>query len=349
MKRELINTIVANFSDSAIDPNEMVNRLILIFKDYEVKPAETAIVAREENENEYLIDRFILHKQVKGCTERTLRYYRTELRKILLIKIHKSVKEINADDITLYLAQREYVDGTSRTTCDNELRCLRTFFNWLRIEEIVIKNPCEKIERIKHKGKKKEAFTEMEIEDLRFACRSYKEKAIIEILLATGCRVSELVQIKISDINGNELIVHGKGEKDRKVYLTAKAQKAIEVYLNERNDKNPFLFPKMLCITVQKKVGSPKDSYKMAENICNEGHMDKSSIEQTVRRLKKRAGVKEAYPHKFRRTCATLALRRGMPIEQVSKMLGHEQLSTTQIYLDLNEEDLKMAHSKYVG
>lgn len=349
MKSEMINRIVDEFSDLPIGKHEMKNRLYLILEDYDITAAEKAIVVREENESEYLIDRFIIAKKVKGCTERTLQYYRKELRKILLIKIRKKVSDITADDITLYLAEREYRDGASSVTSDNELRILRTFFSWLRIEEYVVKNPCEKIERIRHKGAKKKAFTEMEIEDMRCSCINNKEKAIVELLLSTGCRVSELVQIKINDIKDDELIVHGKGEKDRKVFLSAKAQKAINMYMNEREDDNEYLLPAMLSFGDGRIVSRRRrSSYKDKRNIKNEGHMDKSSIEQCIRRIKKRAGVEEAYPHKFRRTCATMALRRGMPIEQVSRMLGHEQLSTTQIYLDMSDDDLKAAHKKFV-
>lgn len=345
----MINRILDEFSDLPISPHEMKNRLLIVLQDYEVTAAERSIVIREENENEYLIDRFIIAKKVKGCTERTLRFYRTELRKILLLRIRKKVSEIKADDITLYLAEREYRDGVSSVTADNELRVLRSFFSWLRIEEHIAKDPCERIERIRHKGTKKKAFSENEIEDMRWACKTNKERAIIETLLSTGCRVSELVQIKKSDINNDEMTVHGKGEKDRTVYLSAKAQKAIKMYLNEREDDNPYLFPKMLSAPEIKATGrNMKESYKDKRNIKPEGHMDKSSIEQSVRRIKKRAGVEEAYPHKFRRTCATMALRRGMPIEHVSRMLGHEQLSTTQIYLDMTDDDLKAAHKKYV-
>ena len=350
MKSEMINRIVDEFSDLPIGKHEMKNRLYLILEDYDITAAEKALVIREENENEYLIDRFLIAKTVKGCTERTIQYYKKELRKILLIRIRKNVSDITADDITLYLAEREYRDGASSITCDNELRVLRSFFSWLRIEDYVSKNPCEKIERIRHKGAKKKAFTEMEIEDMRCSCNNNKERAIVEVLLSTGCRVSELIQIKIKDIKDDELIVHGKGEKDRKVFLSAKAQKAINMYMDEREDDNEYLFPAML--SAPERAAQPnrvyKSYYKDKRNIKSEGHMDKSSIEQCIRRIKKRAGVEEAYPHKFRRTCATMALRRGMPIEQVSRMLGHEQLSTTQIYLDMSDDDLKAAHKKFV-
>lgn len=182
---------------------------------------------------------------------------------------------------------------------------------------------------------------------MRDACNNTKELAIIEIFLSTGCRVSELVDMQTSDIKDNTLVVHGKGNKDRTVYLNAKAQIAIENYIKDRTDNNPFLFPKMIKVTGMKR-NKLRNAFRYAENVMESGHMDKSSVEQTVRRIAKRCDVQGAHPHRLRRTCATFALRRGMPIEQVSKMLGHEQISTTQIYLDLDERDLEMAHKKYV-
>ena len=186
---------------------------------------------------------------------------------------------------------------------------------------------------------------------MRSHANSEKEKLIIEVLLSTGCRVSELVNILITDIDGERVLVHGKGEKERYVYLNAKAMLAIESYMSQRRDRNPYLLPRMKSvreISHKRKKEEYKDLWKDPENICDEGHIDKGTVEQTTRRIAERAGVEKANPHKFRRTCATMALRRGMPIEQVSRMLGHEEIATTQIYLDLSEDELEQAHKKYV-
>lgn len=208
-----------------------------------------------------------------------------------------------------------------------------------------------RIDRIKQEKTKKEALTELEIEQLRDATDDEREKFLIELLLSTGCRVSEVVQILVADIEGERILVHGKGQKDRYVYLNVKAQLALSNYMKERSDKNPYLFPRCESVQILKKRGlSQKDMrrwWKNEENVID-GHADKGTIEQTTRRIAKRAGVEHANPHKFRRTCATMALRRGMPLEQVSRMLGHEQISTTQIYLDLTEDELALAHKKYV-
>ena len=268
-----------------------------------------------------------------------------------LSEIGKTVDDITTEDIRYYMAIRLQRDKVSKTTIGNEIRNLGSFFGWLYAEEIIKKNPMAKIDRIKQEKTKKEALTDMEIEMLRAAADGKREKLVIELLLSTGCRVGEVVQILISDIEGDRVLVHGKGQKDRYVYLNARAQLALGKYLAARSDKNPYLFPKGGSVIEMKHNGIKKhelkDWWKNPENI-KEGHAGISTIEITTRKIAKRAGVEQANPHKFRRTCATMALRRGMPLEQVSKMLGHEEISTTQIYLDLTEDELALAHKKYV-
>ena len=325
----------------------------VILGDYEIQDRITDIVLRSEDRNEYLFKKFLTAKIVKGCTDRTIQYYKNILI-FVFDRIHKAADEVTVDDIRYYLAIRQRQDKASKTTANNELRVLGSFYKYLQEEEILLKNPILKIEKIKEKKKKKEAFTEIEIEKIRDATKNYREKAIVDILLSTGCRVSELVSIKISDIDGNKLVVHGKGEKDRTVYLNAKALISLERYLAERNDTNPYVF----CGGYFAKDDKNKmNRYQCSKNgewyknpdLVSDSHADIGTIGQLMRRLKRRAGIEtRCHPHKFRRTCATMALRHGMPIEQVSKMLGHESIETTQIYLDLDEDSLEQAHKKYV-
>lgn len=344
MRQELTDKIMMCLTGRGINDTSISQDLIIIMSDYEIMARETAVAIWNEDKNRNYLQKFMIAKTVKGCTDRTLDLYKTELWKILN-KIGKPVDEITTDDIRLYLAIRQKRDGVSKTTANNELRYLRSFFGYLHVEELIHKNPVAKIERIKCDKQKKNAFTELEVEKLRDACVNTWETAVVETLLSTGCRVSELVNIKLSDLEGDQLIVHGKGNKDRTVYLNAKAIMAITKYLGERKDSNPYLFPGGF-------FGSPRedfrDWYKYPDRVDAERHCDAGSIEHKVRGLGKKTGVTNVHPHRFRRTCATFALRRGMPIEQVSKMLGHEQISTTQIYLDLSEDDLKQAHKKYV-
>lgn len=351
-REEAINSIclyIESISDEKI--GDIKSRLYLLLNNYEITTRSTEVAELQGDRNEYLLRQFLIAKKVAGCTERTLDFYAKSNQKILM-KIGKTVDDITATDIRYYMAVRQQKDRVSKVTIGNEIRCFSSFFAWMHDEELIEKNPMKKIDRIKQEKTKKEALTEMEIEKIRFAANGEREKAVIEILLSTGCRVSELVNILITDIEGERILVHGKGEKDRYVYLNAKAKLCTEIYLNQRKDKNPYLFPRGVSVAETSKRGISQRNYfdfwKNPENICEEGHMDKCTVEGMMRKIAKRAGVEKANPHKFRRTCATMALRRGMPIEQVSKMLGHESITTTQIYLDLTEDDLALAHKKYV-
>lgn len=344
MRQELADKIMMCLTGRGITDTSISQELIIILSDYEIAARETAVAIRDDDKNQYYLQKFLIAKTVKGCTDRTLKLYRQEIGKILY-NIGKPVNEITADDIRLYLALRQKRDKVTKTTANNELRYLRSFFGYLAVEELIAKNPIAKIERIKCDKQKKNAFTELEVEKLRDACSNAWETAVVETLLSTGCRVTELVNILIKDLEGDQLIVHGKGNKDRVVYLNAKSIMAITKYLAERKDSNPYLFPGGYFASPRKDC---KNWYKYPDRVDPKRHCETGSIEHKVRMVGKKAGVQNVHPHRFRRTCATFALRRGMPIEQVSKMLGHENISTTQIYLDLSEEDLKQAHKKYV-
>lgn len=324
-----------------------------ILGEYEVQDRTTEIAIRSEDRNEYLFKKFLTAKIVKGCTDRTIDYYGKSLN-FIFERINKTADDVTTDDIRYYLAIRQKRDGITKTTANNELRVLSSFYQYLQAEEIVLKNPVQKIEKIKERKKKKNAFTELEIEKIRDATKNYRERAVVDVLLSTGCRVSELATMKISDIEGNKMVVHGKGEKDRIVYLNAKAMISLEKYLSERSDNNQYIFCGGYFVQNNKEAMGKYQCSKNGEwykdpDLVSDGHVDKGTIEQLMRKLKKRSGLETAcYPHKFRRTCATMALRHGMPIEQVSKMLGHESIETTQIYLDLDENSLEQAHKKYV-
>ena len=355
MKEELINSIVAMLQRRGLPVEGIPEQLYILFKDVEITKAETALAIPDANINDDLLKRFIAAKMVKGCTENTITAYRGTISRCLQ-RFNKPATNIQSDDIRLYIAYRLTQDGVSKSFMNTELRYLRSFFTWMTSDEIIDKNPMTRIDTIKTPKISKKAFSDIECEKLRAACTSSKDAVIVEVLLSTGCRVSELCNIKLSEINNDEILVHGKGQKDRTVYLNARAQMAIHTYLSERKDDNPYLFAKGLFMkhgkadkmtAKQRKLNCSAFWYRHPEQV-REGPADKGSIESIVRKMGKRAGVENAHPHRFRRTCATMALRRGMSIEMVSKMLGHEQLSTTQIYLDLTESDLEAAHRKFV-
>ena len=345
---ELIDEIMNMISDYVTDPMAVSNCLYIAFQDYSVNKKATEIAEYIPNSNDILIKKFLVVKKIKGCTDRTLHYYGKELPKILE-KINKNVVDVKTDDIRLWIALR-LRDGVSATTIGNEKRVLSSFFTWLHGEDIIHKNPMAAIDTMKQKKTQKEAFKDDEVVAMRNLLVTTREKAIFELLLSTGCRVSELVGIKLDEIQEDySILVHGKGQKDRYVYMNANAKYAYQQYMNDRSDSSIWLFPKMIPIqSEQYHVGKgKKDWYKHPELVDETRHADKGTIEHNVRSLGKKCNVK-AYPHKFRRTCATNALRNGMPIEMVSRMLGHQNIGTTQIYLDLNDDQMKMMHERYV-
>jgi len=347
---QIIDEIMMGISDYVKDEFAVSNALYVILSGYTIEKNTTDIVPYRAESNDILIKRFVIAKKIKGCTDRTLHYYAKQLN-MVLAKIGKNAIEVTADDMRYYIAIR-IKSGVSKETINNDIRCMRTFYQWLTDEDVVAKNPMNKISAIKKEYKPKEAFTDDEIVRMRSLLTTNRERAIFELLLCTGCRVSELVGMRIDDVDIKEerILVHGKGQKDRHVYLNANAKFALLEYSKERKDRNVWLFPggssnAILESGLGAKQG--KEWYKMPELVDPDNHIDKGTIEQMIRQLGKKCGAK-AYPHKFRRTCATNALRSGMPIEMVSKMLGHANIAVTQLYLDLKEEDLKNMHKKYV-
>lgn len=325
--------------------------LQVVLHDYDVSKKETALVVYTDSKNDRYIKRFALSKAIAGCSERTVKQYQNEIKRGLRA-IGKDADDIVSGDVQCYIAQL-LINGNSKSYVDTVRRYLSTFFNFLIKEELITRNPMLKVEKIKYHTEKESAFDDFEIERIRAKCKNSREKAIVELLLSTGCRASEAVSIKIADIDENAITVFGKGGKFRKVYLNAKSVIAISAYLAERQDTNPYLFPAGIPANTDAKLMGKyrhfQDKwYINPELISKTEHLDKESINKCVKRIGKRAGVENVHTHRFRRTCATSALRRGMTIELVSKMLGHEEIATTQIYLDLREEDLKNAHQKFV-
>ena len=346
----LLNRLVFAMMEAGVtDLNSMKAKLTVILADYKIEPKEEAMIVWTEGKNEYYLKRFLLAKAVAGCTKKTVKCYQDYLNRFFS-SLAKDADTITAVEIQGYLAQA--LSRSSAANADNIRRVLSSFYGWCQREELILKNPMNKVESIKVRKKKKHALTDLECEQLRDACRNTRDKAIVDVLLSTACRVSELVSIKISDIEGNKIEILGKGAKYRSVYLNAKAQISIKNYLDERKDTNPYLFPMMNpeCRSKEKFHALRKmtEWYRNPDYVAPLESMDQGTVEAVVRKLGQKCGIENVHPHRLRRTCATAALKRGMPIEQVSKMLGHENISTTQIYLDLDEETLAQAHGKYV-
>ena len=301
------------------------DRVRIILNDYDISPKCTEIVIANDNKRQKAIQMFIVTKKVEGCTENTIHYYMGTLRRFFG-EINQRLEEITSDQIRYYLAIRSTRDKLSKTSQDNELRVLKSFFKWCSGEDYIERNPTENIKAVKKEKRIKRPFSETELELIRENAKSKRDRAIVEVLYSTGVRVSELCGIDIGDIANDEIVVFGKGEKERSVYLNARAKIAISVYLKTRNDGESALF-----------VGQRTKK-----------RLNKGGVERLIRELGEKAGVPNCHPHRFRRTAGTIALNRGMPLEQVQQMLGHEDISTTTIYARSEERNVKASHGKYV-
>lgn len=284
---------------------------------------------REQTSNETYLKMFIDAKQIEGCSERTLQYYKMTVEH-LLATLDVPVRKMTTDEIRSYLANYQQRNNCSKVTVDNVRRNISSFFSWLEEEDYILKSPMRRIHKIKTKQSVKESISDEMIEKLRDNCECARDLAMIDLLYSTGIRVGELVRLNISDIDfeERECIVYGKGDKERRVYFDAKAKLHLQNYINSRHDDNPALFTTL---------DAPYDRLKI------------SGVEIRVRELGRKISMERIHPHKFRRTMATRAIDKGMPIEQVQKILGHSQIDTTMQYAIVNQNNVKTAHRKYIA
>ena len=283
----------------------------------------------EEIPNVEYLKMFIDAKQIEGCSERTLQYYRVTIEH-MLGSIDTPIRKITTDEIRGYLVDYQKVNNCSKVTVDNVRRNMSSFFSWLVEEDYILKSPMRRIHKIKTKQPVKETITDEMIEKLRDNCTCVRDLAMIDLLYSTGIRVGELVGLNISDIDfeERECIVFGKGDKERRVYFDAKAKLHLQEYIESRTDDNPALF-----VTLD----APHARLKI------------SGVEIRVRELGRKLNIDKIHPHKFRRTMATRAIDKGMPIEQVQKILGHSQIDTTMQYAIVNQNNVKVSHRRYIA
>lgn len=280
-------------------------------------------------ENKRLIDLFIAAKRVEGCSEKSLKYYSVTI-STMLQEVGKEIRHILTDDLRLYLTEYQAKRDSSKVTIDNIRRILSSFFSWLEDEDYILKSPVRRIHKVKTTASIKEIYTDEELELMRDNSESVRDLAIIDLLASTGMRVGEMVLLNREDIDftERECIVLGKGDKERPVYFDARTKLHLRQYLDERCDENPALFV----------------SLKAPYNRLNIG-----GVEVRIREMGQKLGIKKTHPHKFRRTLATTAIDKGMPIEQVQRLLGHQRIDTTMMYAQVKQNNVKIAHRKYVG
>ncbi len=327
MKQELINEITRGMlpylNNSQIEKLQSVMQYALF--SYEVTENDNKSASSEQN----FVELFLAAKRIEGCSEKSLKYYQSTI-DTMISAVGKSVKTITTDDIRTYLTEYQYKKQSSRVTIDNIRRILSSFFSWLEDEDYILKSPVRRIHKVKTVSSIKETYSDEELELMRDNCSGIRDLAIIDMLASTGMRIGEMVRLNRTDINFNEreCVVLGKGDKERIVYFDARTKIHLQAYINTRSDDNAALFVSLKSPFERITIGG---------------------IEARLRKFGKQLGLQRVHPHKFRRTLATMAIDKGMPIEQLQQLLGHKRIDTTLQYAMVKQSNVKIAHRKYIG
>ena len=327
MKQQIIESIIQQMLQHL--DNVQLQRLKSVLE-HELFDCEIKTQAKnDEDDGNQLIDSFITAKRIEGCSEKTLKYYRTTIEN-MIEAVGKSVRHIQTEDLRTYLTNYQQKNSPSRVTIDNIRRILSSFFSWLEDEDYIIKSPVRRIHKVKTATNVKETYTDEDLEKMRDNCVELRDLAIIDMLASTGMRIGEMVLLNKADIDFNEreCVVFGKGDKERVVYFDARTKIHLRNYINSRTDENPALF-----VTLR----SPFERIKIG------------GIETRLRKMGKELEIEKVHPHKFRRTLATMAIDKGMPIEQLQQLLGHKRIDTTLQYAMVKQSNVKQAHRKYIG
>lgn len=329
MKQKVINEVIQGMLDSL--NNAQLQRLQEVL--------EHALFHKEINETEeendaaltngQLLENFLAAKRIEGCSEKSLTYYRTTI-EAMTLTVGKNVREMETDDLRTYLTEYQQEKNSSKVTVDNIRRILSSFFSWLEDEDYILKSPARRIHKVKAASTIKETYTDEALEKMRDNCKEIRDLALIDILASTGMRAGELVLLNRDDIDfeERECVVFGKGCKERMVYFDARTKIHLQEYLRERADDNPALFVSLRAPHERLQIGG---------------------IERRLREIGKRLDIPKVHPHKFRRTLATMAIDKGMPIEQLQQLLGHKRIDTTLQYAMVKQSNVKLAHRKYIG
>lgn len=330
MKQKIIQSVI----DGSMPflSGEQLAQLECVLTDVLSKCEIVKPVSEEEQQakaSAELLQAFLSAKKIEGCSEKTIGYYQSTI-ETFLATTRKPVCEVNTNDIRNYLSNYQEQRNVSRVTIDNMRRIFSSFFAWLEDEDFIVKSPVRRIHRVRTESLVKEVLTDENMEVLRDSCTELRDIAMIDLLASTGMRVGELVNLNRADIDFHErqCVVFGKGNKEREVYFNARTKIHLQNYLNSRTDDNPALFASL---------SRPHSRLTI------------SGVEVRLRQLGRKVNIHKVHPHKFRRTLATMAIDKGMPIEQVQRLLGHVKIDTTLHYAMVNQNNVKMAHRKYIG
>ena len=329
MKELIINQIIAEMLPILNNFQNEKLKLVLESKLSKYQLEEITISNQNIEDDIKLINLFIEAKHIEGCSDKSLNYYKNVIRK-MLDAIKKSVKEIQTDDLRQYLTNYQNERKVSKVSIDNVRRILSSFYGWLEDENYILKSPVRRIHKVKTDICIKETYTDETLEVMRDNCKDLRDLAIIDLLSSTGMRIGEMVLLNRNDIDFNEreCIVFGKGNKERLVYFDARTKIHLKNYLDNRTDSNDALF-----VSIRK-------PYK---------RVTIGGVEARLRKFGEMLNIKKVHPHKFRRTLATIAIDKGMPIEQVQQLLGHKRIDTTLQYAMVKQSNIKMSHKRYIG
>ena len=330
MKDKLITAIQLGMAPMlTVEQLEELQR-VLVHNLHHLEIVEKSPVgSARDADNTELPNVFISAKRIEGCSEKSLKYYESTINR-MIGATNKPIREINTDDLRVYLADYQKERNSSKVTIDNMRRIFSSFFGWLEDEDYILKSPVRRIHKIKTDKTIKDTFSDEVLELLRDACEEIRDLAMIDLLASTGTRVGELVQLNREDINFHEreCVVLGKGSRERVVYFDARTKIHLLNYLDSRKDNSPALFVSLSKPHERLKIGG---------------------VETRLRRIGNRADMQKVHPHKFRRTLATRAIDKGMPIEQVQRLLGHVKIDTTMHYAMVNQTNVKNSHRKFIG
>lgn len=327
MKQELIREVVQKMLPylNNSQSEKLQETLQSTLFNYEVTESSDA----EKRDTPDFVELFLSAKHIEGCSEKSLKYYKATIQ-TMITELQKDVRQIVTDDVRGYLTEYQQKKGSSKVTIDNIRRILSSFFAWLEDEDYILKSPVRRIHKVKTGTTVKETYTDEALEQMRDNCGEPRDLALIDLLASSGMRVGELVLLNRDDINfeERECVVCGKGNKERIIYFDARTKIHLQNYLNGRTDTEPALFVSLTSPHRRLQIGG---------------------VEKRLRSFGKKLGIEKVHPHKFRRTLATQAIDKGMPIEQLQQLLGHKRIDTTLQYAMVKQSNVKLAHKKYIG